>query len=47
MDNQVVNSTWQIESSKQNLTDQFQQNWESICNKFSKGEIYKLFWFKL
>lgn len=41
MDNQVV--TLQIESLKQKLTDQFQQNWESICNKSSKGEIYKLF----
>lgn len=43
MNNQVVNHNWLIKSLKQKLTDQFQQNWESICNNFSKGVIYKLF----
>lgn len=43
MNNQVVNHNWLIKSLKPKLTDQFQQNWESICNNFSKGVIYKLF----
>ena len=37
MNNQVVNHDWLIKSLKQKLTDQFQQNWESICNNSSKG----------
>ena len=43
MNNQVVNHDWLIKSLEQKLTDQFQQNWESICNNSSKGVIYKLF----
>lgn len=43
IDNQVVNDTWLIKSLKQKLTDQCQQNWESICNNSSKGVTYKLF----
>lgn len=37
MNNQVVNENWLIKSLKQKLTDQFQQNWESICNNSSRG----------
>lgn len=40
MNNQVVSHDWLIKSLEQKLTDQFQQNWESICNNSSKGVIY-------
>lgn len=39
MNNLVVNGTLLIKSLKQRC----QQNWESICNNFSKGVIYKIF----